>query len=128
MPLQACYGRTFWSVLFWRSWCTAAWCTVAWCTPAWSFLGISDLIGDVFSCVGRLKRVLFACSEKGVYRQYRPPYSKKVATNMGKKFFTLLSACFPANNKLYKIINKNTIKLSYSCIANKVSPTTTKQS
>ena len=25
MPLQACYGRTFWSVLFARSWCTAAW-------------------------------------------------------------------------------------------------------
>ena len=36
------------------------------------FLRISDLIGDVFSCVGRLKRVLFACSEKGVCRQYRP--------------------------------------------------------
>ena len=29
------------------------------------FLRISDL-KDVFSCVGRLKRVLFACSEKGV--------------------------------------------------------------
>ena len=26
--------------------------------------------------------------------------------------------CFPANNKLYKIINKNTIKLSYSCMSN----------
>ena len=34
------------------------------------------------------------------------------------KFFTLFSACFPANNKLYKIINKNTIKLSYSCMSN----------
>ena len=44
------------------------------------------------------------------------PYSKNVATNIGKRFFTLLSACFPANNKLYKIINKNMIKLSYSCI------------
>ena len=44
--------------------------------------------------------------------------SKNVATNIGKKFFTLLSACFPANNKLYKIINKNTTKLSYSCMSN----------
>ena len=35
------------------------------------FLRISDLIGDVSSCMGRLKRVLFACSEKGVSRQYR---------------------------------------------------------
>ena len=49
---------------------------------------------------------------------FNPPYSKNVATNIGKKFFTLLSACFPANNKLYKIINKNTIKLSYSCMSN----------
>ena len=37
-----------------------------------SLFRISDLIGDVFSCVGRLRRVLFACSEKGVCRQYRP--------------------------------------------------------
>ena len=49
---------------------------------------------------------------------FNPSYSKNVATNIGKKFFTLLSACFPANNKLYKIINKNTIKLSYSCMTN----------
>ena len=33
---------------------------------------VSDLIGDVFSCVGRLRRVLCACSEKGMCRQYRP--------------------------------------------------------
>ena len=49
---------------------------------------------------------------------FNPPFSRNVATNFGKKFFTLLSACFPANNKLHKIINKNTIKLSYSCMSN----------
>ena len=49
---------------------------------------------------------------------FNPPFSRNVATNIGKKFFTLLSACFPANNKLHKIINKNTIKLSYSCMGN----------
>ena len=48
---------------------------------------------------------------------FNPPYSKNVATNIGKKFFTLLSTCFPANNKLYKTINKNMIKLSYSCMS-----------
>ena len=48
----------------------------------------------------------------------RPSYRKNVATNIGNKLFTLLSACFPANNKLYKIINKNTTKLSYSCMSN----------
>ena len=49
---------------------------------------------------------------------FNPPYSKNVATNIGKKLFTLLSACFPANNKLSKILNKNTIQLSYSCMSN----------
>ena len=28
------------------------------------------------------------------------------------------SLCFPPNNKLHKIINKNTVKLSYSCMNN----------
>ena len=45
-----------------------------------------------------------------------PPYSKTLPPTLVKKFFTLLSACFPANKKLHKIINKNTIKLSYSCM------------
>ena len=49
---------------------------------------------------------------------FNPPYSKNVITNIGKKFFSLLSMCFPPENKPYKIINKNTIKLSYSCMNN----------
>ena len=47
---------------------------------------------------------------------FNPPYSKNVATNKGKKFFSLLSMCFPPENQLYKTINKNTIKLSYTCM------------
>ena len=38
---------------------------------------------------------------------FNPPFSKNVATNVGNKFFTLLFSCFPPNNKLHKIINKN---------------------
>ena len=49
---------------------------------------------------------------------FNPPYSKNVITNIGKKLFSLLSMCFPPENKLYKIINKNAIKLSYSCMSN----------
>ncbi|GFR72572.1 inositol hexakisphosphate and diphosphoinositol-pentakisphosphate kinase 2 [Elysia marginata] len=49
---------------------------------------------------------------------FNPPFDKSVATNIGKKFFTLLSACFPRDHKLHKIINRNTIKLSYSCMTN----------
>ena len=47
-----------------------------------------------------------------------PSFSMNVATNIGKNFFSLLNECFPKNSKLHKIINKNTIKLSYSCMAN----------
>ena len=48
----------------------------------------------------------------------QPPYSKNVATNIGKNIFTLLRACLPAHNKVQKIINKNTINFSYSCMSN----------
>ena len=49
---------------------------------------------------------------------FNPPFSMNVATNIGKNFFSLLNECFPKNIKLHKIIHKNTIKLSYSCMAN----------
>lgn len=49
---------------------------------------------------------------------FNPPFSKNVTTNIGKTFFALLDTCFPKNNKLHKIINRNTVKLSYSCMNN----------
>ncbi|GFR76768.1 hypothetical protein ElyMa_000491000 [Elysia marginata] len=49
---------------------------------------------------------------------FNPPCSKNVSSNIGKKFFDLLNSCFPPNHKLHKIINKNTVKLSYSCTPN----------
>ncbi|GFS25682.1 inositol hexakisphosphate and diphosphoinositol-pentakisphosphate kinase 2 [Elysia marginata] len=49
---------------------------------------------------------------------FNPPMSKNVSSNIGKKFFDLLNSCFPPNHKLHKIINKNTVKLSYSCTPN----------
>ena len=39
-------------------------------------------------------------------------------TNIGKYFFRLLNKHFPPGHKLYKIFNKNTLKLSYSCMPN----------
>ena len=47
---------------------------------------------------------------------YNPPYSKSVSTNLGRKFLKLLDKCFPPGHKLRKILNKNTVKLSYSCM------------
>ena len=49
---------------------------------------------------------------------FNPPFSKNVATNVGNKFCTFLSSCSPPNNKLHKINNKNTVKLSYWCMNN----------
>ena len=56
--------------------------------------------------------------EKGRLLGLTPHAAETLPPTLVKKFFTLLGACFPANNKLHKIINKNTIKLSYSCMGN----------
>ena len=54
--------------------CRLVHCGLVHCRLKLLFLRISfsDLKGDVSSCVGRLKRVPFACSEKDGCRQYRP--------------------------------------------------------
>ena len=50
------------------------------------------------------------------HHRYNPPYSKKVETNIGKRFLSLIDVHFPKSNPLHKIFNRNTIKLSYSCM------------
>jgi hypothetical protein len=49
---------------------------------------------------------------------FNPPFSKNVATNIGQKFLKLLDTCFPPNHQLHKLLNRNTIKISYSCMPN----------
>ena len=49
---------------------------------------------------------------------FNPPYSANVATNVGKEFLTLIDKCFPKSSKLHKLINRNNVKLSYSCMQN----------
>ena len=49
---------------------------------------------------------------------FNPPYSANVKTNIGKVFFKLFNKHFPKNNQLHKVFNKNTVKLSYSCMKN----------
>ena len=41
------------------------------------------------------------------------PFSRTVSTNVGKRFLNLLDHPFPKTNKLSKIFNINTIKVSY---------------
>ena len=49
---------------------------------------------------------------------FNPPYSKSVKTNIASKFLKLISKHFPKGCTLYKIFNKNTVKVSYLCMPN----------
>ena len=47
-----------------------------------------------------------------------PPYTKNVQTNVGKFFLQLIKKHFLKKHKFYKIFNRNTVKVSYSCMEN----------
>ena len=49
---------------------------------------------------------------------YNPPFSKNVSTNIGHRFLNLIDKHFHKDHKLRKIFNRNTIKISYSCMNN----------
>lgn len=49
---------------------------------------------------------------------YNPPYNKNVCTSIGKKFLQIIDKCFPKEHKLHKVLNRNTVKVSYSCMPN----------
>ena len=49
---------------------------------------------------------------------YNPPYSKNVKTSIAREFLQLIDKHFPPNNKLHKLFNRHTIRVSYSCSEN----------
>ena len=49
---------------------------------------------------------------------FNPPYNKNLKTNIGRAFISLINRSFPADHKLRKIFNRNTLKLSYGCMPN----------
>ncbi len=49
---------------------------------------------------------------------FNPPYSEHVKTNVGKEFLNLIDRSFPPENQLHKLLNRNTVKVSYSCMPN----------
>ena len=57
-------------------------------------------------------------NEKRNITWFNPLYSKSLKTNIGKYLFILLNKYFSPAHKLYKIFNKNTLKLSYSRMPN----------
>ena len=49
---------------------------------------------------------------------FNPPWSSNVSTNIGGKFLMMIDDCFPPAVPLSKIINRNTVKVSYRCMPN----------
>ena len=49
---------------------------------------------------------------------FTPPYSAALKTSFGKEFLKLLEKNFPPSHHLHKILNRKTVKLSYSCMPN----------
>ena len=49
---------------------------------------------------------------------YNPPFSKSVKSNIARNFLQLIDKHFPKTNPLHKIFNRNTVKVSYSCMPN----------
>ena len=47
---------------------------------------------------------------------FNPPYSNSVETNIGEKVLKLVKNFFPKVTPLYKKFNKNSIKVTYSCL------------
>ena len=49
---------------------------------------------------------------------FNPPFSQEVKTNIGGRFLRLIDECFPKGTDLGKLINRNNVKISYSCLPN----------
>lgn len=49
---------------------------------------------------------------------FNPPFNMNVKTQVGKLMLNLIDKHFPKKSKLHKIFNRNTIKISYSCMPN----------
>ena len=52
---------------------------------------------------------------------FNPPYSINIRTNIDKTFLKLMKKLFPNGNPLNKMFNKNTLKVTYSCMDNMTS-------
>ena len=49
---------------------------------------------------------------------FNPPWNSAVKTNVGKQFLRLIDISFPEGNPLRKLLNRNTVKVSYKCKPN----------
>ena len=49
---------------------------------------------------------------------YNPPFNQQVKTNIGRAFLKIVDNSFPKDHILRQIFNRNTLKISYSCLPN----------
>ena len=49
---------------------------------------------------------------------FNPPWASNVKTNIGKKFLQLIDKHFPKGSPLHKLLNRNTVKVSYRTTPN----------
>ena len=49
---------------------------------------------------------------------FNPPFNLDVKSSIGKDFFRLLDKHFPDHHRYHKLFNRNSVKLSYSCMPN----------
>ena len=49
---------------------------------------------------------------------FNTPFNGAVSTNIAKIFLRLINRHFPKSHRLHKIFNRNTVKVSYSCMQN----------
>ena len=49
---------------------------------------------------------------------FNPPWNSAVKTNVGKQLLRLIDTSFPIGNPLRKLLNRNTVKVSYKCMPN----------
>ena len=47
---------------------------------------------------------------------FNPPFCRSVKTDIGRDFLQIITNSFPKTHKLHKILNRNTLKLNYSCL------------
>ena len=53
--------------------------------------------------------------------RFNQPFSRNLKTNLAKEFLKLINQNYSRDNPLSKIINRRTVKVSYSCTANMAS-------
>ena len=93
----------------------------------WDIHHLGDRYFSLCSCIHKTEQLDLKCSNcalklwsqrkrKRKIIWFNPPFSKSIKTNINKIFLQLLSKYFPKNHKMHKILNRNSVKISYNCM------------